>query len=640
MRKYYSMLCILALCFLTACGKPASNTSESELESNIQESEYVTQNTEITKAVLLENGIQLDENGVLWQIPNTYVEQGLQQILLPFGQNLLIYGTNVDENQNIVFNIAMLSMEDGTVLHKTTLKNLEISNIQVCGTQIVVTDWINGEVYFLDSKLQTRKTYHTNTQNGAIYVSPDKSKVYCFTQKGGIQMTDINTQKTEILLQNTANLLTSGINGDFVSLGYTDLDTQMDVSAILNLKTGKVEPIPFAGIFYDVEYHDSIWKAGMIGIQNEYFLGKGQQANILIPNDENGIVNMLNNPSRLCINSYKDDGLSRMKLYDMSGNFISEAVLPEGTFSPFYDIVWSNTYGGYFFTVTNFDGKDMLLFWDLSVSVNGENLQIIPQYENTQPNGSEVSQALYEKANEISSTYGLDIKIAEQTDTDFSDFMAIRELNESYISTALHILENVCASYPKGFMEQLLHGTQKEIEIHLVGTLTKLPIEETNTGFTSFDAFVQQQTGKTVLVADITKTDILEQTLYHEITHLIDHKLAFDATLREDALYSEEAWQTLNPKGFVYAESYHDISMELYDIKYDEYFVDLYSRTFEKEDKARIMEYAMMQHEWAFSSEHLRAKLEYWSRCIRDAFDTTDWPEETKWEKTFGKSNK
>ena len=28
----------------------------------------------------------------------------------------------------------------------------------------------------------------------------------------------------------------------------------------------------------------------------------------------------------------------------------------------------------------------------------------------------------------------------------------------------------------------------------------------------------------------------------------------------------------------------------------------------------------------------IKEKLKYWSACIRDAFDTTGWPEETKWE--------
>ena len=167
----------------------------------------------------------------------------------------------------------------------------------------------------------------------------------------------------------------------------------------------------------------------------------------------------------------------------------------------------------------------------------------------------------------------------------------------------------------------------------MVGTLSKNLTEETYSGFTSFDAFVESQSGKTVLVADITKTSILEQTLYHEIMHLIDNKLAFDASLREDAIYSEETWQRLNPKGFVYAESYHNIPMEFYTDGYERYFIDIYSRTFAKEDRARIMEYAMMKSEWTFSSSPERlAKLEYLSKCIRDAFDTSGWPEYTVWE--------
>ena len=185
-------------------------------------------------------------------------------------------------------------------------------------------------------------------------------------------------------------------------------------------------------------------------------------------------------------------------------------------------------------------------------------------------------------------------------------------------------------------MEQLLYGTQRKIEVHLVGTLTKRPSEETNLGFTSFAGFAEQQEGKSVIAVDITRLGSLEQTLYHEIAHLIDNKLAFDASLREDAIYSEEAWQALNPTTFAYAESYHNLPMELYQEEYDAYFIDIYSRTFSKEDRARIMEYAMVESTWTFSASLGRlAKLEYWTDCIRDAFDTTGWSKQTIWEQTL-----
>ncbi len=54
---------------------------------------------------------------------------------------------------------------------------------------------------------------------------------------------------------------------------------------------------------------------------------------------------------------------------------------------------------------------------------------------------------------------------------------------------------------------------------------------------------------------------------------VVFHKLALDASLREDAIYSEDAWQVLNPDGFIYTDSYHDIPMELYTDGYEAYFL-------------------------------------------------------------------
>lgn len=644
MKKRFLML---SLCFLlsfscVSCNASASNTEDTQntqqtdSQSGVQGSEDTSQNTEIAKATILDNRIKLDEKGILWQIPNTYVEQGLQQQILFFEENLLVYGTNKDENGTLVFQLAILSTETGEVLQKISLSDLEIPNIQVCGDTIVVADWGTRSILFLNEELKTIETYHSNTKAGGIYVNSDATNIYCFTQKEGIQVTNRKTQETSILLENTANLLTSNVCGDFVSVGYTDLDTQLDTWAVVDLKTGKVETIPFSGVFYDIEYQDEIWKVGKMGEENTYLLGKAQRPNQLIPNRKNSMVNMLSNPTRLLTTAYDETGASIMTLYDISGNFLSETEVAIEGANLFYDPIWSETYGGYFFTVTDSSGKDILLFWDLSTPVNGEILQINPQYETTSEIGTEVSKSLYEKAQHISSAYGIEIKIAEQTETEFSDFMVQRELDESYISSALDVLENVCASYPDNFMEQLLYGTQRKIEVHLVGTLTKRPSEETHLGFTSFAGFAEQQEGKSVIAVDITRLGSLEQTLYHEIAHLIDNKLAFDASLREDAIYSEEAWQALNPTTFVYAESYHNLPMELYKEEYDAYFIDIYSRTFSKEDRARIMEYAMVESDWTFSASSGRlAKLEYWTECIRDAFDTTGWSKQTIWEKTL-----
>ena len=72
------------------------------------------------------------------------------------------------------------------------------------------------------------------------------------------------------------------------------------------------------------------------------------------------------------------------------------------------------------------------------------------------------------------------------------------------------------------------------------------------------------------------------------------------------------------------------------DSKYKDYFVDAYACTNSTEDRAQIMQHAMDGDSYMFElRDGLRAKLEYYCNGIRESFDTTDWPEETPWEKTL-----
>ena len=142
-----------------------------------------------------------------------------------------------------------------------------------------------------------------------------------------------------------------------------------------------------------------------------------------------------------------------------------------------------------------------------------------------------------------------------------------------------------------------------------------------------------------MVVLDVNEGDALRNYLHHELFHLLDNKLEFDSMLREGAIYSEDAWMKLNPEGFEYADSTFVLPDELYNEEYDLWFIDMYSRTFAREDRARIMEYAMLgDFNMFISAPYRQAKLEYLNQCIRDAFDTTGWPEVTVWEETLENS--
>lgn len=153
-------------------------------------------------------------------------------------------------------------------------------------------------------------------------------------------------------------------------------------------------------------------------------------------------------------------------------------------------------------------------------------------------------------------------------------------------------------------------------------------------------AFVQHENGKITMVLNVcSDAELLERTFYHETSHIIDQVLAHDAQYREDALYSEEKWQSLNPDKFTqlnpenggYYGSYEMLPMSYYDESFVPYFASDYGKSFPTEDRATIFEGAMA----GSLQKSLREKLEYYCECIRDCFDTSGWPNSTTWEETL-----
>jgi hypothetical protein len=90
-----------------------------------------------------------------------------------------------------------------------------------------------------------------------------------------------------------------------------------------------------------------------------------------------------------------------------------------------------------------------------------------------------------------------------------------------------------------------------------------------------------------------------QSTIFHEFSHIIDSRLEWDSVIREEALYSEAAWLTLQPEGFCYAMSYLDMPEETYRYIESGYFINDYALTYPTEDRAVLMESAMENYGWA-----------------------------------------
>lgn len=642
--KNVLLLLMVCLLIVTGCQKtPVSDTEDnagknSETEHLQQGKDEGNDYEEVKKqkSAILEQAVCLETESNLYRVPNTRVERDLQQEVALFEENLLLWGSGSNQDGESGFFVSLISLQTGEVLQEKMFSAMDLPNVQVCGDKVAVIDWGTGKVTLLDRQFEVLGKYETNTSYCAIYLNQAATAIYCFTQDG-VKVMDTKHEGTDLLLEEAAMLFASGKCGDAVSVTYTDKHTQMNESAIVDLETGKVEMIPFDGAFHYVEYEDGIWLAGVLGEEDTYYLGKSQRPKMFVANEANAMVTLLADPLRIMATAYDDYGRQMISLYSLDGKFLSKMEVSEQIASIIYEPVWSEADGGYFFTAIDAKGKDMLLFWDMSVPSTGEDLMLESVYEQVSED-STVSKEMLARAKQLGSKYGVDILIGDQTADAYGMYWAAHEMDETYIADGLDALELALAKYPDGFMKQLVYGDQKKLEIHLTGafTLKEYPEGKVN-GFTTYIGFAQEQEGKNVVAVDITMAGSIEQTLHHEIMHIINYKLVFDANLRSDALYSEEDWNALNPKGFTYVEDKFYLPEDIYWDGYESYFIDIYSRTSASEDRARIMEYAMADAGWAFSNADGRhQKLDYLCKCIRDAFDTKGWPKQTYWEQILG----
>ena len=93
---------------------------------------------------------------------------------------------------------------------------------------------------------------------------------------------------------------------------------------------------------------------------------------------------------------------------------------------------------------------------------------------------------------------------------------------------------------------------------------------------------------------------------------------------------------TYNPEGFDYAYSYVNIPGSVSKYANSGFFARDYALTKPTEDRATMMEEAMVGFKNTFEIfPGLTEKLRYYSRCIRDCFDTTGWPVVTLWEEVL-----
>jgi len=265
-----------------------------------------------------------------------------------------------------------------------------------------------------------------------------------------------------------------------------------------------------------------------------------------------------------------------------------------------------------------FTGKEALYCWDPSVIIETQETSFLSPYYTAESPDREGLERCEQQAKTLSQTYGVKIELWKDAISPLpKDYSVTAEYLVNVYDRYLPVLEKALSAIPKTVYQKLGKQSQNgKLTISLVRE-----VYSTNElgSLTLEDGAHFWSNGSSYLV--LMMNDKLERSFYHELFHAMDSYI-----LTETKAYDD--WRKLNPSGFSYDYSY--ITNEYRDPK--DYlepgtraFIDLYSMSYPKEDRARIMEYAMLEgNEAYFTSKTMTQKLDMLCKGIRKAFKLDD----------------
>ena len=612
MKKMLILLLMIAL-LLCACG---GEPKESSPPDNTAGDSQTAHPTEPEVSWIYEIGTPWDLEGKLLEIPLT-IPGGLKYSSADqIDGDLLLYSTDRHLEGDIRKELCVVDLDTGEITAQKEIPCGDYASVQVLKDCIFLCSETDHLIQQLDKELNVVKTWEAEAPDCTWYMGSG-DQLYRYEWSGELLIHDLNTAVAQPLLPENPEILDCFLDGNQLRISFIQEQTGDYGWALLDLLTGDVQILDVSGDYSDVDRGDHFWIYSTY-LDNYRWYIRGDDATTYWLPDTTGHINLLEDGRMLLMS----EDSNYLWLYDSEGNAIAECQISYEYFEySLLQAIPSETFGGYFLVFEGYANDFRILYWGTSVGTPGENLawEIVPE-------PSEVQQALEQKAQALEEKYGVVILVGEQCDTYFDSFTASQISDYEQVVNALQILDNALGVYPEGFFRQLRQGDLHSIRIQLIADLWADGEGRYGDGYV---AFAQELWDHYLLVVDINTSD--ESTYYHEFSHVVDSYLQWDCYNREDALFSEEGWNDLNPAWF---DGYtYDYSWEQ-DILSQGWFIDSYSTISPTEDRARVMEYAMLDYHRELFSEHfgLRKKLEYYSRCIRDAFDTTGWPDVLAWE--------
>ena len=497
------------------------------------------------------------------------------------------------------------------------------TSFQISSNGITYFNPDTREVVFLDNDLkEVRRLGLSADMVGKPMLSSNRMQVFYCTADA-IRVYDISTGLDKLLKtisyaqQSVEDLL---MNDQVLRCSLTD-DRGLEYTIFLSAQTGEL----LSQILSRVEvstFDDRFYAKSQEGVQELLVFGReGQEPQVLTPADPFARSWYLEGVDLLVTATVTEDG-TYMDCYDLlSGLRDASVELPRGIDPQFVEFLEDT--GEILIMAYDAMGEaPVILSWDteaLPVLLD-DSVYTGPRYTQEDPDvvGLDACAIL---AREMGEKYGVTILLAEAAVAQQPwDYVFQQEYQTTVIREQLKTLDAVLSQFPEGFFQELY----RKPSICIVRSIRG----KAESGSVDSAQGLQFWNGNTPYVV-LAAGDTLAGAFYHEMFHVLDGKV-----LSDTRVYYH--WNNLNPDNFAYFgdyTSYLTADADKYLTDEDRVFIDAYSMSFSKEDRARIMEYACQEgNEQYFLSDTMQKKLKTLCEGIRAAFHLKNYPEAFLWE--------
>ena len=544
------------------------------------------------------------------QLPDTY---GMGMVN---GDVLLFSGTEVTT-------LTRYTGDELIPVGQTTLEcysEPEAISFQTSEYGITYYDPGTNNLVFLDNELKEVKRLElAGDLTGQPVLSADRTRIYYCTADA-VRVFDTGAGLDRLLKsiaydqQTVEGVL---IRDNILRCGLTDAQGEKTV-LFLSTQTGAT----VAQIRQDVvvaswednwyaEIRDGLLKQVLFGVAGE----TGRALDSADPFSEPWI---LENTGSVLTVSGKDNGTG-LELYDLDSGLRTAAVELSNGFPVISAEAAENSI--YLLVSGDSAGEPMILRWDWSRNPTGDETDYTGDRYTLDNPDEEGLAACADLAREIGETYGLRILVGpEAAQKEPWDYTFTYEHQVRLLNRELEELEEMLSRFPQDFFRKLYSQTTICIVRSITGSAASGSLEQAK-GVQFWDG----ERAYAVLAAG----DSLQQSFCHELFHIIDSKV-----LSTTRVYYH--WENLNPQGCKYFEDF--TSWQTADVSHylegeNRAFIDAYSMSYPREDRARIMEYACMPgNEAYFQSEIMQNKLKTLCKGIREAFGLKNSAESFLWE--------